>query len=199
MKKRSSTELTERAEALILSEKLESRRTRVIAAWLSVIPMTLHRSSRFTVVGDLTLAIVILTAARIITANFLIIFAPIVAASVLLYWFFFRTYYDLRYFSNERLILLPPNSTDDILLHELLHVHLGHIRPMGVGSRVLAMTPIGPFVFWRRAILIEPEVIHQITARGWKNPSVLDILLSPPLGVLPMAAFMLTVISVLLI
>jgi hypothetical protein len=152
--------------------------------------MTLHRTSRFTGLGDLTLAIVILIVARITTANLLVMFVPVVAASGLLYWFFFRTYYDLRYFSDERLVLLPPNASDGILLHELLHVHLGHIRPMGVGSRVLAMTPIGPFVARARA--------RQMTARGWKNPGVLDILLSPPPGVLPLAAFMLVVISVLL-
>lgn len=100
----------------------------VISASLTPFPMVLHRTSRFTVVGDLDLAVVILLVAKILTVNLFGLFLSSVFASVFIYWFMFRTYYDIRYFKKERLILMPPNADDRILLHELLHVNLGQIR-----------------------------------------------------------------------
>jgi hypothetical protein len=171
----------------------------VIAASPNIIPMVLHRSSRFTVIGDVTLALVVLAIARFVVTSFLTIIIAAVVASGLLYWFSFRIFYDLRHFSDERVILLPPNASDGVLLHELLHVHLRHIKPMRPASRALAMTPLGPFLFWRRAIRIETEVTSEMTRRGWKNPSLFDFLRSPPLGVIPFALFMVAVSIVLFI
>ncbi len=202
MKRRTSAEFTERAGDLVRDEKLLVSGTEVTAASPNIIPMVLHRSSRFTVFGDFTLAIVVLAITRFIVLSFLAIVIGSVVASGLLYWFFFRTYYDLRVFRSERLILLPPNSGDNVLFHELLHVHLGHINPMHLGSRVLAMTPLGPFLFWRKAIHIESEVTREMTRRGWKNPGPLDFFRSPPLGMLPLAIFMVAgslVLTILLI
>lgn len=199
LKRRTSAEFGERARDLVRDEKVQVSGTEVIAASPNIIPMVLHRSSRFTVVGDLTLAMVMLAIARFVVTSFLVIFFCSVLASGLLYWFSFRAYYDLRTFHSERLILLPPNAGDNVLLHELLHVHLGHIKPMDLSKRILAMTPLGPFLFWRRAVHIESEVTKEMTRRGWKNPGPVDFFRSPPLGIIPLTVFMIVGSLILII
>ena len=149
MKLRRTREAQEAARALIQEHSLKAVGTPlVISSWVNPVPMVLHYSSRFTEFGDVTLALLLLLLAKTLPLGVLgDLFAAFVS-SVSLAWFLFRLYYDARYFKGvERMILLPPNSNDNTLLHELLHIELGHIRQMPLWQRLLAESPLGPLEY----------------------------------------------------
>lgn len=195
MKTRTQDQIQTATGVLVIGHSLNVEGTDVIASSLTPIPITLHRSSRYTVIGDLTLAMVVLVAVRIFFFDMPAVVVGSIIASGLLYWSIFRMYYDIRKFKRERLILMPPNLDNRILLHELLHVSLGHIRPMSLKARIIAMTPIGPFVFWPRAVKLDygkdSGVTRAMREMGEENPGPFDV--GFPIGLMPMALFMIVV------
>jgi len=136
----------------VVADNLKVSTTDVIASWLNPVPMVIPRTGRFLEVGDVTLAVTVFILTKAVHPGFFGSVYPALFSSLLLSWFFFRLYYDLRYFKHERMILVPPNTSDDVLRHELFHVHLGHIDRMSPARRFLAITPLGPFEFFVRAV-----------------------------------------------
>ena len=149
MRFRRTREAQQAARALIQEHSLNSVGTPlVISSWVNPVPMVLHCSSKFTEFGDVTLALLLLLLARILPLGILGDVFVAFASSFSLAWFLFRFYYDVRYFEGvERMILLPPNSNDNTLLHELLHIEQGHIRQMPLWHRLLALSPLGPLEY----------------------------------------------------
>jgi hypothetical protein len=147
MRLRKTAEVQDAAGKLIQEHNLNATGVLVVSSWVNPVPMVLHRSSRFTEFGDITFAIVLLLVARASSVGMFgdLVISTISGASVS--WFLFRIYYDIRFFKAERMILLPPNVDDNVLLHELLHVHLGHIEQMSLRHQLLALSPLGPLEY----------------------------------------------------
>lgn len=152
MRLRTSPQFQDRASNLIREHNLGVSSTVVVASWFNPIPMVLHRSSRMTELGDFSLALVLIFFARFIQFGLIFDDAVALASSFLFSWFAFRVYYDFRFGGSERMILMPPTAGDEALLHELLHVHLGHINRMSVVHRLLAISPLGPLEYGIRAL-----------------------------------------------
>ena len=120
----------------------------VISSWVIPVPMVLHHSSKFTEFGEVTLALALFLLSRLVPLGPIVNLFVALAIAVSLSWFLFRLYYDVRYFKQtERMILLPPNANDNTLLHELLHIELGHISPMSSKRKILAISPLGPIEY----------------------------------------------------
>ena len=145
MRLRRTREAQEAARALIQEHGLNAVGTPlVISSWVNPVPMVLHHSSRFTEFGDVTLALLLIMLAKVLPLGTLGDVFVALASSFSLAWFLFRFYYDIWYFKGvERMILLPPNSNDNTLLHELLHIEQGHIGQMSLLRRMLAVSPLG--------------------------------------------------------
>ncbi len=124
----------------------------VVSSWLNPVPMVVHRSSRCTEFGSLTLAITLILVARLFRLGLVGDVVVATVCSVSISWFAFRTYYDVKFPRTERIVLIPPTADDDTLLHELLHVHLGHIKRMSTVARILAISPVGPVEYGFRAL-----------------------------------------------
>lgn len=165
MRIRTSARFHETADALIKEHRLDVTSTVVIASWFNPVPMVMHRTARLTESGDVTLSIVLVAITKLYALGFFANAAIALTCSLLISWFIFRIYYDFRFRAFERMILLPPTADNDTLLHELLHIHQGHIKRMSAASRILAVSPAGPFEFGIRALR------HDYGARGWSANS----------------------------
>lgn len=147
---RNTSQLELAVPEIIRDQALRVSGVDIVSTWLNPIPITLDQSSRFASIGSLILAIITLFATLYkpsLSTGFILDFV----ACILLYWSIIRLYYDTRYLKGQPLILLPPNASNNVLTHELLHVHLGDIVTMSKRARAVAMSPVGPFLFWRRA------------------------------------------------
>ena len=135
-----------------------------------------------TEVGDLLLALLLVLFARSVPLGSVPDLLVALVSSFLISWFGFRLYYDFRFGGSERMILVPPTANDYVLLHELLHVHLGHIKKMSVARRLLAMSPLGPFEYGVRTTRHDyggEGVVGELHERTKKNLG--GVLISPVL------------------
>ncbi len=139
-------------EALIAEHHLNVTETLVVSSWANPIPMVLHHSSRFTEFGEIFLAMILLLVVRLLAVGLYVAVGISIVCALAFSWFLFRLYYDIRFFSTERMILLPPTANDNTLLHELLHIQQGHIERMSSAHRLLAVSPLGPIEYLVRTL-----------------------------------------------
>ena len=197
MRLRTSAQFQNAADALAAEHHLDVGSIKVVASWFNPVPMVVHRSSRMTEMGDVLLALVLILIARSFPLGAASDLAVALVCSFLFSWFGFRVYYDFRFGQSERMILIPPTASDHVLLHELLHVHLGHIRKRSVAHRLLAMSRLGPFEYGVRVTREDyggEGVVGELHERTRKN--LHGFLVSPGLATFVATSFVLFVLLI---
>lgn len=64
----------------------------------------------------------------------------------MLYLALFRLYHEIKWGKYSYLVLLPLTAPKSSVLHELVHIDLGHFGRPGVPEKAARLTPMGPLV-----------------------------------------------------
>jgi hypothetical protein len=120
-------------------------KTKIISANLIPVAMVAKRGEwRFQAAGGLFVELVSVVLLLLCRSNQIVVILIIFLISAVTPWLAIRSYYEIRRKGSEYLILVQPTAPDSSVVHELVHLHLGHLKQEICRWRLILASPLGP-------------------------------------------------------